>query len=50
MQPSGSSYSAVKEELLSGTPLPMTDMIIHPRDGAMYITTGGRKVQSEFTA
>lgn len=46
MQPSGSSYSAVKEELLSGTPLPMTDAIIHPRDGAMYITTGGRKVQS----
>ncbi len=46
LQPNGSSYSAVKEELLSGTPLPMSDAIIHPTDGAMYITTGGRKVQS----
>lgn len=46
LQPNGSSYSAVKEELLSGTPLPMSDAIIHPKDGAMYITTGGRKVQS----
>ena len=46
LQPRGSSYTAVKEELLSGTPLPMSDAIIHPADGAMYLTTGGRKVQA----
>ena len=46
LQPQGSSYTAVKEEFLSGTPLPLTDAIIHPQDGAMYFAIGGRKVQS----
>ena len=46
LQPQGSSYTAVKEEFLSGTPLPLTDAIIHPKDGAMYFAIGGRKVQS----
>jgi len=45
-QPKGSSYTATKEEFLSGAPLPLTDVIIHPTDGAMYFTIGGRKVQS----
>ena len=43
---SGSSYTATKEEFLSGSPLPVSDAIIHPRDGAMYFTIGGRRVQS----
>ena len=42
----GASYKAVKEEFLSGAPLPLTDAIIHPTDGAMYFTIGGRRVQS----
>ncbi len=46
LQPKGGSYTAVKEEFLSGTPLPVTDAIIHPQDGAMYFAIGGRKVQS----
>ena len=46
LQPKGSSYSATKEEFLAGTPLPLTDAIIHPTDGALYFTIGGRKVQS----
>ncbi|MBL7192764.1 MAG: DUF1080 domain-containing protein [Pirellulales bacterium] len=46
LQPSGSSYTATKEEFLTGVPLPITDAIIHPDDGAMYFTIGGRKVQS----
>jgi putative heme-binding domain-containing protein len=46
LKPSGATYSAVKEEFLSGTPLPLTDAIIHPADGAMYFAIGGRKVQS----
>ena len=46
LQENGATYSAVKEEFLTGSPLPLTDAIIHPQDGAMYFTIGGRKVQS----
>jgi putative heme-binding domain-containing protein len=46
MKPEGSTYIATKEEFLSGAPLPLTDAIIHPGDGAMYFAIGGRKVQS----
>lgn len=48
LQPKGSSYVATKEEFLSGSPLPLTDAIIHPADGAMYFAIGGRRVQSGF--
>lgn len=46
LQPDGSSYSGSKEEFVSGAPLPVTDAIINPHDGAMYFTIGGRRVQS----
>ncbi len=46
VQPNGSTYTATKEDFLSGMPLPVTDAIIHPADGAMYFTIGGRRVQS----
>ncbi len=46
LSPSGSSYTATKEEFVSGSPLPMTDAIINPADGAMYFSIGGRRVQS----
>tara|TARA_R110002049_G_scaffold27321_2_gene94375 strand:+ start:654728 stop:657319 length:2592 start_codon:yes stop_codon:yes gene_type:complete len=46
MKPDGASYSATKEEFVTGAPLPITDAIIHPDDGAMYFTIGGRLVQS----
>jgi putative heme-binding domain-containing protein len=46
LKPSGSSYTATKEEFVTGAPLPITDAIIHPDDGAMYFTIGGRRVQS----
>lgn len=46
LKPEGSSYTGTKEEFLTGAPLPITDAIIHPGDGAMYFTIGGRKVQS----
>ncbi len=46
MMPSGSSYTATKEEFVSGSPLPMTDAVINPADGAMYFAIGGRRVQS----
>lgn len=46
LKPEGSSYTAEKETFLTGAPLPVTDAIIHPKDGAMYFAIGGRRVQS----
>ena len=46
LTPQGSGYTATKEEFVTGAPLPITDAIIHPGDGAMYFTIGGRRVQS----
>jgi putative heme-binding domain-containing protein len=46
LEPDGSTYKATREEFLSGSPLPLTDAIIHPADGAMYFAIGGRRVQS----
>ncbi len=48
LEPSGSTYKATKEEFLSRTPLPLTDVVINPVDGAMYFTIGGRGAQSEL--
>jgi len=45
LKPEGASYTATKEEFITGGPLPVTDAIIHP-DGAMYFAIGGRRVQS----
>ena len=46
LKPDGSTYTATKEEFVTGAPLPITDAIIHPGDGSMYFTIGGRRVQS----
>ncbi len=46
LEPKGATYTATKEEFITGSPLPLTDAIIHPKDGAMYFTIGGRRVQS----
>lgn len=46
LEPDGSTYKGTKEEFLSGSPLPVTDAIINPTDGAMYFAIGGRRVQS----
>lgn len=46
-EPSGSTYRAEKEEFLSRTPLPLTDVVVG-RDGALYFTIGGRGTQSEL--
>jgi putative heme-binding domain-containing protein len=46
LQPEGAGYTATKEEFASGAPLPLTDIVINPADGAMYFTVGGRKTQS----
>ncbi|MFO0936666.1 MAG: c-type cytochrome [Gemmataceae bacterium] len=44
--PKGAGYTCVHEEFVTGTPLPLTDVIINPVDGAMYFTIGGRQTQS----
>lgn len=46
LTPEGAGYRAEKEEFLSGRPLPLTDVVIHPTDGAMYFAIGGRGTQS----
>ncbi|MEO6755636.1 MAG: heme-binding protein, partial [Chthoniobacteraceae bacterium] len=48
LEAKGASYTGTKEEFISGTPLPVTDVVIRPQDGAMYFTVGGRRVQSGF--
>lgn len=45
--PQGSSYSGIREEFLSGTPLPLTDMIVG-KDGNLYFATGGRGLDSRL--
>lgn len=46
VQPDGATYKAEVEEFVSGKPLPLTDVLIHPQDGSMYFATGGRRTQS----
>ena len=47
IEPVGSSYTAVREEFVSRTPLPLTDVAAGP-DGALYFSVGGRGTQSEL--
>ncbi|MFM9032425.1 MAG: heme-binding protein, partial [Opitutaceae bacterium] len=46
LTPDGASFRGEKTEFVAGKPLPLTDVIIHPKDGAMYFTVGGRRTQS----
>ncbi|QDU40327.1 Cytochrome c [Maioricimonas rarisocia] len=46
MTPEGSTYKGTLEEFITGTPLPLTDIVVNPVDGAMYFAIGGRRVQS----
>lgn len=46
LSPKGATYGGKLEEFITGTPLPLTDAIINPHDGAMYFLIGGRRVQS----
>ncbi len=46
LTPKGSTYTATLEEFINGTPLPLTDVVVNPKDGAMYFTIGGRQTQS----
>jgi putative heme-binding domain-containing protein len=45
LMPQGASFVAEKEEFVTGRPLPLTDLIVHP-DGALYFMIGGRRSTS----
>ena len=42
----GSTYTAEAEEFLNGSPLPLTDLVVNPKDGALYFAIGGRSTSS----
>jgi putative heme-binding domain-containing protein len=42
----GASYTGTVERFVSGAPLPVTDVVVHPSDGALYFTVGGRGTTS----
>ncbi|MFM8358253.1 MAG: PQQ-dependent sugar dehydrogenase, partial [Verrucomicrobiota bacterium] len=46
LKPTGSGYAGQLEEFISGSPLPLTDLVVNPKDGALYFAIGGRKTQS----
>jgi putative heme-binding domain-containing protein len=46
LEPRGATYGGELEEFMTATPLPLTDVVINPMDGAMYFLIGGRKTQS----
>jgi putative heme-binding domain-containing protein len=46
LTPDGSAYKGELEEFLNGAPLPVTDAVVNPADGALYFITGGRRTQS----
>ncbi|MCC7011447.1 MAG: DUF1080 domain-containing protein [Planctomycetes bacterium] len=45
LTPRGASFTGVAEKFASGKPFPVTDAVV-ARDGALYVTTGGRRAQS----
>lgn len=45
LTPNGSTYSAEKEEFITGVPLAVTDAAVG-RDGALYFAVGGRGTES----
>jgi putative heme-binding domain-containing protein len=43
----GATYVGELEEFVTGAPLPLTDMVIHP-DGSLYFAIGGRRTSSSL--
>lgn len=46
LKPDGAGYKADFEEFITANPLPLTDLSVNPKDGALYFMIGGRRVQS----
>ena len=46
LTPSGASYTGEFERFATAAPLPVTDLVVRPQDGALYFAIGGRRTQS----
>src|SRR5262249_9529866 len=46
LTPEPSAYAGTFEEFVTATPLALTDLVVNPRDGAMYFAIGGRRTKS----
>ncbi|MEI7651467.1 MAG: c-type cytochrome [Verrucomicrobiota bacterium] len=46
LEPQGGAWKARKEVFAAGRPFAVTDAVIRPQDGAMYVTIGGRGGQA----
>ncbi len=46
LEPEGSTYTGSFEQFITASPLPLTDLVVNPHDGALYFTIGGRRTQS----
>lgn len=46
LSPDGSTYGGSYETFATAAPLPVTDIVVHPTDGLLYFTIGGRRTQS----
>jgi putative heme-binding domain-containing protein len=46
ISPRGSGYTGTFETFIKGKGFPVTDMVVHPGDGNLYVTVGGRGTQS----
>lgn len=46
LKPDGSTYTGEFERFATASPLPVTDIVVNPVDGALYFTIGGRRTQS----
>jgi putative heme-binding domain-containing protein len=46
LKPQGATYTGELEEFMNGSPLPLTDLVVNPKDGALYFTIGGRNTMS----
>lgn len=46
LKPEGSSYSGTFEAMVSAAPMAVTDLVVHPEQGCVYFTVGGRKTLS----
>ena len=46
MSPDGGTYTGELEQFIAGAPFPLTDVIVNPKDKALYISVGGRRTQS----
>lgn len=46
LEPAGGTYRGEIAPFVAGAPLPVTDLVIRPQDGALYFVVGGRGVHS----